>query len=115
MGVCGPGAGCNGRARVHIELALGYHLVAAARLGRDQFVGGGAGRGGSQAARRAGTRVASALSKAGDPPPALHQGPAGMPERGFKVEAVMPMAVGRRVMPFEAHLPAGDAQGEGVP
>ena len=111
--VCGPGADCNGRGRGHVELALGYHLVAAARLGRDQFVGGGAGRGGSQAPRRAGTRVPCVGSKAGDAPPAQDQGPGGVPERGFKVEAVMPMAVVCGVMPFEADIPAGDAQGEG--
>ena len=113
MWVCGPGAGLTVGDRVHVELALGYHLVAAALLGRDQCVGGGAGRGGSQAPRRAGTRVAGAISKAGDPAPAQDQGPAGMPERGFKGEAVMPMAVVCRVMPFEAYIPAGNAQGEG--
>ena len=113
MGVCGPGAGFHGRDRVHIELALGYHLVAAALLGRDQFLRGGAGRGGRQAPRRAGTRVAAAISKAGDAPPAQDQGPAGIPERGFKVEAVVAVPVGRRVMLFEADIPAGDAQGEG--
>ena len=112
MGVCGPGADCNGRGRGHVELALGHHLVAAARLGGDQFAGGGAGLGVGQAPRRAGPRVAAAISKAGDPAPAQDQGPAGIPERGFKVEAGMPMAVVCRVMPFEAYLPAGDAQGE---
>ena len=91
---------------------MGYHLVAAALLGRDQCVGGGAGRGGSQAPRRAGTRVAGAISKAGDAPPAQDQGPAGIPERGFKVEAVVAVPVVCRVMPFEADIPAGNAQGE---
>ena len=92
---------------------MGYHLVAAALLGRDQSLRGGAGRGGRQALRRAGTRVAAAISKAGDAAPAQDQGPGGVPERGFKVEAVMPVPVGRRVMLFEAYIPAGDAQGEG--
>ncbi len=113
--VSGPGADCNGRARGHIELALGHHLVAAALLGRDQFPGGGAGRGGSPAPRRAGTRITRVGSKAGDAAPAEDQGPCGVPERGFKVEAVMPVPVGGGVVPFEAHIPAGNAQGEGVP
>ena len=84
-GISGPGAGFHGRDRGHVELALGYHLVAAV------------------------------TSKAGDAPPALHQGPGGVPERGFKVEAVMAVPVVCRVMLFEAYIPAGDVQGAEVP
>ncbi len=41
-------------------------------------------------------------------PGTRHQGPGRVPERGFQVEAVVPMAIGGRVMPLEAYIPAGD-------
>ncbi len=86
---------------------------AAALLGRDQFLDRRPGLGIGQALRGAGPRVAAAISKAGHAAPAQHQGPGGMPERGFKVEAVVPVPVGGGVVPFEAHIPAGDAHGAG--